>query len=89
MFSKNKGGPDFSGRWSSKDQRVFACHERLAIVKPESGEQPLYNQSNTMVLIVNGEIYNYKGHHLTIYACSLAISFLKLNITFFLLSDSI
>jgi len=53
-------GPDFSGRWSSKDQRVFACHERLAIVKPESGEQPLYNQSNTMVLIVNGEIYNYK-----------------------------
>eukprot|EP00494_Astrolonche_serrata_P012086 UN12185 len=38
------------------------CHERLGIVSPESGNQPLYSSDGTIVLIVNGEIYNYKEH---------------------------
>lgn len=50
-------GPDWSGIYSS-DKAVIA-HERLAIVDPTSGKQPLYNTNQTLVLAVNGEIYNH------------------------------
>lgn len=36
------------------------CHERLAIVGINSGAQPLTNDDNSIILSVNGEIYNYK-----------------------------
>ena len=36
-------------------------HERLAIVDPSTGAQPLYNPEHTHVLAVNGEIYNHKA----------------------------
>ncbi|WP_028298381.1 asparagine synthase B [Olivibacter sitiensis] len=51
-------GPDWSGIYSG-DKAVMA-HERLAIVDPTSGKQPLYNESKTVVLAVNGEIYNHR-----------------------------
>ncbi|HNF71409.1 MAG TPA: asparagine synthase B [Chitinophagaceae bacterium] len=51
-------GPDWSGIYSS-DQVIFA-HERLAIVDPQSGGQPLYNSDQTLILAVNGEIYNHQ-----------------------------
>lgn len=35
-------------------------HERLAIIDPQSGAQPLYNKDKTVVVAANGEIYNYK-----------------------------
>lgn len=35
------------------------CHERLAIVDPGTGAQPLYNEQGTIALTVNGEIYNH------------------------------
>jgi asparagine synthase (glutamine-hydrolysing) len=35
------------------------CHERLAIVDPGTGAQPLYNEKGTIALTVNGEIYNH------------------------------
>ena len=35
------------------------AHERLAIIDPESGAQPLYNEDETIVLAANGEIYNH------------------------------
>ncbi len=50
-------GPDWSGIYSS-DKAVVA-HERLAIVDPTSGKQPLYNQDGNLVLAANGEIYNH------------------------------
>lgn len=50
-------GPDWSGIFVS-DKAVLA-HERLAIVDPVSGGQPLYSQDGTVVLAVNGEIYNH------------------------------
>lgn len=50
-------GPDWSGIYAS-DQAVIA-HERLAIVDPTSGKQPLYNQDQSLILAVNGEIYNH------------------------------
>ena len=50
-------GPDWSGIFS--DENAILAHERLAIVDPVSGKQPLYSQDNNVVLAVNGEIYNH------------------------------
>ncbi len=38
----------------------FLAHERLAIMDPASGDQPLFNEDRSIVVTVNGEIYNYK-----------------------------
>ncbi len=51
-------GPDWSGIYDGK--KAIMAHERLAIVDPESGEQPLYDKDKTIALAVNGEIYNHK-----------------------------
>lgn len=51
-------GPDWSGIFAN-DKAILA-HERLAIVDPISGRQPLFNKEKTHVLAVNGEIYNHK-----------------------------
>lgn len=51
-------GPDWSGIYSGS--RTILCHERLSIVDPESGRQPLYSPDGKIVLAVNGEIYNHK-----------------------------
>ena len=51
-------GPDWSGIFSN-DKTVMA-HERLAIVDPTSGNQPLYSDDGRYVLAANGEIYNHK-----------------------------
>jgi asparagine synthase (glutamine-hydrolysing) len=50
-------GPDWSGIYSS--EKVILSHERLAIVDPKSGGQPLYSKDKKLVLAVNGEIYNH------------------------------
>ena len=51
-------GPDWSGVYSSS--RCVLAHERLAIVDPLSGGQPLYSTDHKQVLAVNGEIYNHQ-----------------------------
>lgn len=51
-------GPDWSGIYC--DPKAILSHERLAIVDPQSGRQPLYNADKTVILAVNGEIYNHK-----------------------------
>ncbi|GGG97786.1 asparagine synthase B [Parapedobacter pyrenivorans] len=51
-------GPDWSGIYSS--ERAILAHERLAIVDPKSGQQPLYSSNRNIVLAVNGEIYNHQ-----------------------------
>lgn len=51
-------GPDWSGIYS--DDNIILAHERLAIVDPQSGGQPLYSKDGTLVLAVNGEIYNHQ-----------------------------
>ncbi|MCX6309541.1 MAG: asparagine synthase B, partial [Bacteroidia bacterium] len=50
-------GPDWSGIYCG-DKAILA-HERLSIVDPTSGSQPLYSPDGTCVLAVNGEIYNH------------------------------
>lgn len=51
-------GPDWSGVYSSRCCTL--CHERLSIVDPLSGKQPLYSSDGKAVLAVNGEIYNHQ-----------------------------
>ena len=51
-------GPDWSGVYSN--DKAILVHERLSIVDPGNGAQPLYNPEHTHVLAVNGEIYNHK-----------------------------
>ena len=51
-------GPDWSGVYSS--EQTVLTHERLAIVDPLSGGQPLYSPDKKKVLAVNGEIYNHQ-----------------------------
>lgn len=38
----------------------FLAHERLAIMDPASGDQPLFNEDKSIIVTVNGEIYNYE-----------------------------
>ena len=51
-------GPDWSGVYSS--EKAVLAHERLVIVDPLSGGQPLYSSDGKKVLAVNGEIYNHQ-----------------------------
>jgi asparagine synthase (glutamine-hydrolysing) len=51
-------GPDWSGVFV--DDGAILVHERLAIVDPASGAQPLRSQDGYLVLTVNGEIYNHR-----------------------------
>ncbi|KXJ87694.1 asparagine synthetase [Microdochium bolleyi] len=51
-------GPDWSGNIISN--KTILCHERLSIVGVESGAQPLTNEDESIILAVNGEIYNHR-----------------------------
>ena len=51
-------GPDWSGIWCGGS--AVLAHERLSIVDPESGGQPLLSPDGKQVLAVNGEIYNHQ-----------------------------
>ena len=52
-------GPDWSGIYVGGS--TILTHERLSIVDPQSGGQPLYSPSRKQVLAVNGEIYNHQN----------------------------
>ncbi|RAR75340.1 asparagine synthase B [Flavobacterium aciduliphilum] len=52
-------GPDWSGIYSH-DKAILA-HERLAIVDPASGKQPLLSTDKNLILAANGEIYNHRA----------------------------
>ena len=49
-------GPDWSGIYA--DDYAVVAHERLAIVDPASGKQPLFSEDGNLILAANGEIYN-------------------------------
>ncbi|MCL6461783.1 MAG: asparagine synthase B [Flavobacterium micromati] len=51
-------GPDWSGIFSN--EKAILSHERLAIVDPASGKQPLFSEDGKLVLAANGEIYNHR-----------------------------
>ena len=51
-------GPDWSGIHCGKN--VLLAHERLAIVDPKSGNQPIFSSDKKLILAANGEIYNHR-----------------------------
>ena len=51
-------GPDWSGIYCGGS--AILAHERLSIVDPQSGGQPLFSPDSKQVLAVNGEIYNHR-----------------------------
>ena len=50
-------GPDGEGLWANN--RCALGHVRLSIIGLENGQQPIFNQDKSIVLVCNGEIYNY------------------------------
>lgn len=50
-------GPDWSGIYCGRT--AILAHERLSIVDPQSGKQPLFSPDHKQILAVNGEIYNH------------------------------
>jgi asparagine synthase (glutamine-hydrolysing) len=63
--SSARNGKNHSSSWTrlernfSNDKAILA-HERLAIVDPASGKQPLFSEDKKLVLAANGEIYNHR-----------------------------
>jgi asparagine synthase (glutamine-hydrolysing) len=53
-------GPDWSGLFVGQKCWCYLAHERLAIIDPASGDQPLYNGTKDIVVAANGEIYNHE-----------------------------
>lgn len=51
-------GPDWSGIYTSEN--AILSHERLSIVDPKSGRQPIFSKNKDLILAANGEIYNHK-----------------------------
>jgi asparagine synthase (glutamine-hydrolysing) len=51
-------GPDWSGIYCGES--AILTHERLSIVDPQSGRQPLFSPDKKVILSVNGEIYNHR-----------------------------
>lgn len=51
-------GPDGEGYWN--DETCAMAHTRLSIIGLNNGAQPLFNEDNSLVLVCNGEIYNYQ-----------------------------
>jgi asparagine synthase (glutamine-hydrolysing) len=51
-------GPDWSGIFSN--EKAIMAHERLAIVDPASGKQPLFTKDKSLILAANGEIFNHR-----------------------------
>jgi len=51
-------GPDGEGFYAQPG--VGLGHRRLAIIDPEGGEQPMFNEDGTIAIVFNGEIYNFE-----------------------------
>ena len=51
-------GPDGEGYYV--DDQVALGHRRLSIIDLEGGKQPMYNEDGSLVVVFNGEIYNFQ-----------------------------
>jgi asparagine synthase (glutamine-hydrolysing) len=53
-------GPDDQGRFSDPSVKVTLGHTRLAVIDLATGAQPLHSQDGDIVLVCNGEIYDFE-----------------------------
>ena len=56
--SMNHRGPDSEGYYT--DDKLMLGVRRLRVIDLEKGDQPIYNEDESIVAVHNGEIYNYK-----------------------------
>lgn len=54
-------GPDDRGAYLADDRRAFLGHRRLSIIDLAGGHQPIANETGDLLLIYNGEIYNFRA----------------------------
>ena len=55
-------GPDNEGFWQNSNNGILFAHRRLAIRDlNDSGSQPMFSQDKNLVIVFNGEIYNYQS----------------------------
>ena len=60
-------GPDWSGSYQAPEpKQIYIAHERLAINGVESGSQPIHNSEYSLILSVNGEIYNHRDNDIAL-----------------------
>jgi asparagine synthase (glutamine-hydrolysing) len=60
LLSISHRGPDSSGTWFTEDERIFLGHRRLSVIDlSENARQPMILQKEKLVVVFNGEIYNY------------------------------
>lgn len=61
LDAQRHGGPDDEGVWIDSDHPVALCHNRLSIIDTtRAGRQPMASPDGSVVLVFNGEIYNYR-----------------------------
>jgi asparagine synthase (glutamine-hydrolysing) len=53
-------GPDGTGVFRDEAAKITLAHTRLAVIDPETGQQPLHSSDRNLVLIANGEIYDFE-----------------------------
>ena len=54
-------GPDSSGQYISRGEKAALGVRRLSIIDLTTGDQPISNEDDTVTVVYNGEIYNYKS----------------------------
>ncbi|MBX9780747.1 MAG: asparagine synthase (glutamine-hydrolyzing) [Chitinophagaceae bacterium] len=55
------GGPDDSGYYADEAKKVFLAHRRLSLIDlSDAGHQPMQSSQQDIIIVYNGEIYNYK-----------------------------
>lgn len=60
--AQRRRGPDGQGDWTSQDRSIGLGHVRLSIIDPSSaGHQPMVTPDQRVVMVFNGEIYNFRG----------------------------
>jgi asparagine synthase (glutamine-hydrolysing) len=53
-------GPETDGMWEDYTEKVFLGHKRLSIIDIKGGYQPMESTDGRLVIVFNGEIYNFK-----------------------------
>ena len=64
-------GPDSEGLWT--DERVALGMRRLSIIDLHTGEQPVYSEDKQIVVVMNGELYNFREVRLELQAAYLEV----------------
>lgn len=57
----NHRGPDGSGVYIDKDAKLGFGHSRLSIIDLATGDQPLFDKTGNIILVCNGEIYDFEN----------------------------